>query len=418
MIWKVVKVILILALVLVCGRWLFLFYFGTAHVFTFIMLLFGVFHLVDRVLLLVSGRWERSSWRITHYAIFVALLIAEIVARFGIGQYRSYSEENGSASYYSPYRQIWSENFVRRFFFKQEDVGIYIRKPNSKKLVDHGEFSYWHTYNGMGLRTGFLDHQKVTQTIIGMGDSFTEGIGAPIDSTWVSLLGDLMKNEMPELACINAGISGSDVFFELYKLEHWILPKFEPAAVVLTINSSDIRDVIIRGGNERFISKQQVRYNEGPWWESLYAVSFLVRQVVHKIGNVEWHLFKESEYDGLKADAVKRICLALTEDFARLAQLHHFEPIVVFLPLMHELENNERPFEPCIFSIEQSKMLTVIDLFDDFKNLPESQLERYFWQIDRHNTSKGYQFIAESISATLLSDSLLTAGRASIKSAQ
>lgn len=409
MIWKVLKYILLAAISIVCVRWLVLFYYGTANVFTFLLFTIGFFYLTDRSLLwLLSEKWKNSNWRLTHYAMFFAILLAEFTARYVIGDYKSYSEENGAPSYYSPYRQIKSENFVRRFFFDQEDVGIYIRKPNSKKKVNHGEFKYLHRYDSLGLRhtsnSSSLATYQETEVIVGLGDSFTEGIGTPEDSTWVNLLEGLLQKEFPNSTCVNAGISGSDVFFELYKLERLIIPKFHPSVVVLAINSSDIRDVIIRGGNDRFVSKKEVCYDEGPWWEPLYATSYLIRQVVHKFGKVEWHLYNSAEYEQLEQNAVNRICNAVSTDFSRLAKEHHFKPILVFLPLMYELADGKRPFGDCVHQLKEGHEFTLIDMYQVFGEYSRSELSSFFWETDRHNTSAGYLLIAENVAQSILSD--------------
>ncbi len=69
------------------------------------------------------------------------------------------------------------------------------------------EFSYpLHSINSLGL---FDSEKDIKAKIIILGDSFTQGLGAPPDSSFPFILEKLIKQPI-----LNAGLSGSNPIFE------------------------------------------------------------------------------------------------------------------------------------------------------------------------------------------------------------
>jgi lysophospholipase L1-like esterase len=65
--------------------------------------------------------------------------------------------------------------------------------------------------NGLGLRGELPDKKK--KIILFLGDSFTEGAGAPVDSSVPELLRKYVVSNDSTSDVLNAGIAGNDIFF-------------------------------------------------------------------------------------------------------------------------------------------------------------------------------------------------------------
>jgi hypothetical protein len=119
--------------------------------------------------------------------------------------------------------------------------------------------------------------------VLGMGDSFTLGMGAPMDSSWIKSFERNFKLDDKEISTMNSGVTGSDINIEFYKLKN-ILIDYQPDLVILGINVSDVVDIYLRGGsiqsNEPTFEPRKSPLKK---METLYKVSFLYRAYIHTI---------------------------------------------------------------------------------------------------------------------------------------
>jgi hypothetical protein len=114
----------------------------------------------------------------------VSLFLCETVLRNFATTLASYGERNGAGGYNSSYYCCLSQ-------CKACDNGYYyMNAANRAEDFNKPEFHYMHTYNSLGLRDKeFSETRKPNEyRIMGIGDSFTEGVGTAQDSTWLKQL--------------------------------------------------------------------------------------------------------------------------------------------------------------------------------------------------------------------------------------
>jgi hypothetical protein len=184
------------------------------------------------------------------FSIAGALFLAELMLRFFYTkEFDSYGERNGSKTYHSCYNT---------YIAPLDSYGghrFYINQPLSTDDFNKPEFHYLHKYNSLGLRDKeFTTNKKPHEVrILGVGDSFTEGVGTCADSTWLKQLEYMLNSSGKDIyyTTMNGGVHGSDLFFS-YDLFTRCLLQYKPDLVILNLNSTDIGDVISRGCSERF----------------------------------------------------------------------------------------------------------------------------------------------------------------------
>ena len=182
-------------------------------------------------------------------SLLLTWFIAELILRYGVSTYANYSEKNGGFFYVSPYlvkESSWSSVW-------QKDEHVY--KPNYEALFNFKEYAYQLVTNSDGFRDKEYNSEDGAGkfNVFTLGDSFTEGRGVAMDASWPQLLSrELTGLDSPrKFHVVNAGISGSDPVFELFLLQNSI-EKYNPELVIVAINNSDIDDIIVRGGLERY----------------------------------------------------------------------------------------------------------------------------------------------------------------------
>jgi lysophospholipase L1-like esterase len=233
--------------------------------------------------------------------------------------------------------------------------------------------------------------------VMAIGDSFTEGFGTPSDSTWINLLADRLKEDIPNILPVNAGIAGSDVIFESYKLRYLLYDIYQPDLVILTINESDIQDIIVRGGKERFISAQELQYNSGPPWKYLYSFSHVFRLFIHQVLRIRWHFYTDKGYE-VAFQKTKDIMLkSITEDLLPFSEEKKFDLLVVFTPLEFDLRNKVFLLSELYDELVKIDSSLTLNMYEAFLKTGEDDYQQYYWPIDLHCNSKGYLKWAEEM---------------------
>jgi lysophospholipase L1-like esterase len=180
------------------------------------------------------------------------LFIVDCALKYGFRLNLSYQEKNGGIFYASPYFQNKIKNKLGLLgpnpdvlYKREEDAG-------TSRIEEKKEFSYIHRFNSFGLRGKEPDNSPDTYKILALGDSFTEGVGAPEDSTWIHILAQkIAESRSKKVTYLNGGLSGSDPFLS-FRIMKEVTKKYKPDLVVLMMNSSDISDYYNVGGKERF----------------------------------------------------------------------------------------------------------------------------------------------------------------------
>lgn len=242
-------------------------------------------------------------------------------------------------------------------------------------------------FNSLNLLNREID---TTAEIIGVGDSFMEGMGADPDSAFINVVA---RNTGKPV--INTGQSGSDPLFEEKMVERIFEKNLKPTHILLTINYSDISDVIIRGGQERFIGNDSVVYRKPPHYYPVYRSSYVVRALFTMLrfdnSLVSPFARPKKVADALSEiqKAINRIDLMCKENQCRL--------LVIVHPLEYEIQSGRWELDPLIRNLRGDKIQT-IDMFQEFVldgriNRKTSSL--YYLQGDGHHNGLGYQVFGE-----------------------
>lgn len=251
----------------------------------------------------------------------------------------------------------------------------------------------------MGLRGPEPDTSSSLINIVGLGDSFTEGFGVHEDSAWFKLFVKQISSgdSLNKYQGINGGFSGSDVFYENIVLRDLLL-KYKPAYVILDINSSDIDDVIMRGGFERFRPDGTIKLKPGPWWEYFYSFSIIFRDILHAYYDIHWNLLTEEQNNTEVAKAEDMICNCITDKYKELALKNNFKLIVTFHPRINELKSETKIFSRCKETLAQDTPLVFIDVQEKFANEIKKNkidIDKLYYPLDLHHTVYGSKVWAD-----------------------
>jgi lysophospholipase L1-like esterase len=281
--------------------------------------------------------------------------------------------------------------------------------PNSQFTHSRSEFAHPRTTNSLGLAEREIPFEKSSNEyrIVAVGDSYTEGVGADYTDSWVKVLERRLAAARPDrtFAAFNAGISGSDPWFE-YMLLKEKLVTYRPDLVLMAINASDMGDGIIRGGPERFLPDGTTRSRPTPSWEWLYGASFLFRHVIHDVLGYNTMFVRDSEWVAEQRKAGDQLVAACAAA-AKLGYDRGFPIVVVLHPNIREasIGHYERNFASVVQEIKALPGLEVVDVLEYWTAngiLAREGVSTLYWSLDGHNTPKGYASFGEAVATGLL----------------
>ncbi len=319
------------------------------------------------------------------FNISLIIFLAEIAIRI-TGIYATYSEKN-----------------LNRFesYYGKKLTSYYFSHPSNKKIINHqAEFNYTKYSNSIGLINKEIQtKQPETKRIIILGDSFTEGIGVPQDSSMPVLLNNILNQKKPnKFEVINAGIVGSDAFFEYYLLKDKLI-FLQPDLVILNFNYSDFTDYIFRGGFERFKEDGTVKFNDAPALEKFYKYSHLLRAFVHFVLKYDFTLVQKNQLLQQYKKATHEI-LGAIERIDSLCKQNQTAFIVTLQPYPFSYGKEVPGYEyvDTLYSRLPQTSIKHINTYPAFnKVLTKSNYLNYSWEKDGHFNSKGYLLFAEII---------------------
>lgn len=320
---------------------------------------------------------------ITLFFVLLFVFFAEIILRFK-GNYLTYTEKIKN-QYYCPYGKSLPY--------------FHLHTPGAQFILDHSDFKYPYTINSLGLREVEFKKEKQPgeKRILCFGDSFTEGVGAPYDSSYVRELERQLLAISPNYKVFNCAVSGSDPFYNFVLLKEQLL-NYNPDIVTLTVNTSDLTDYIFLGGLERF-NQNKVVSRKKPIFEPLFHYSHLVRFITITILRYDWTLCNQNQYNELLSSAVNNyhdlfiefneLCKAKGVDFLLLIQPH---PDDIVFP--------EGSFKYLV-NMEQNMIKDTIKNINLFPHLAaklsSNNIDKYSWKIDGHYNSRGYKLLGEIV---------------------
>ncbi len=404
MLKTVIRYVAAMAFICFLALNLFAGYFGISSVFltftVFLLLLWGLWKVLGAS---IKNHASLKNARLLLVSLMLSLLGGELTLRYITKTNLSYSELNGHLFYNSMYRRSELKafaDFMSPGYSKEMTV---VNRPHATKTLATTEFNYTHHYNSLGLRGDEPTADSSKKTIVILGDSFVEGQGAPDDSTWVRLLENKLNSRQvfsKQVQCINGGLAGSDVFFEFKVLEKYLLG-MKPDHVILTINTSDIVDIIVRGGNERFGEGGRLYYQKPPWWEYIYQFSLITRAMVHSVGEYDWMLLSPEQKVTETESAMRKLKDCILNDYVALSKSEGFKLTVVLNPRLGELEQNDFPFTELGNNPDLTREVQVINLHSEFvewKKTTNAEYNSIFWPIDLHHNAAGYNLFAQIMS--------------------
>ncbi len=287
-----------------------------------------------------------------------------------------YSERN-SNELFSSYHSVsyGQKNMAKNNFWLNE--------PNTSHHSEKSEYDYYESHNSMGLRDSELISFVGKDNIILIGDSFTEGIGAPQDSTGIkSIAYFLAKNpNTAKYSVINAGVSGSDIVYGYKLLTDTLQKILKPKIVIYNLNCSDIEDIIFRGDDERFSNG----YRKSYWWEYFYSWSFIYRTIANR-----FHI-NPSETDDNDITFSKTVIKKKILNFYNFCKNNGSTFILVVTPIKKEVQGNYSYYFEMIKELQDSiSIITPQGKIAEIISKDGNNYNNYYYPMDCHFTPLGY----------------------------
>ena len=323
---------------------------------------------------------------LVYSSVLISLFIGEIFLSF-YGVNKTYLEKI-SGHYESPYHPP-EKDYYHTW---PKGVGHWIRKP---------EYSYWRPTNSLGFAdVEWSVAKKPGQLrILSLGDSFTEGDGAPFDSSYVAIMERELHSSDDSIYIMNAGTCGSDPFNNYMNLRDRLMA-YEPDIVIQSIHSADMSaDILLRGGFGRFQQDGTVKYEPGPWWEPIYAVSYVGRTFFKIEGYNE--LLRKNSITPNEINRVNESVKDLFAQYTSLCKAHHVKLLFVIHPEKQEVEHNkyDYDFSYILNHLPADESIKVADLLPSYREyikVNSGKIADYYWRYDGHHNSKGYKMMAET----------------------
>jgi len=259
------------------------------------------------------------------------------------------------------------------------------------------EFTHVIRANSMGFNDKEWELTPSKKRIFCLGDSFTEGIGATSDSTYPKILNMLLGDSVEVL---NAAISGSDIVYAYATAKEFLLNS-RPSGFLVSVNQTDILDIIIGGGFERFDTTRP-RVDKNPWWSNLYAHSYFFRLFVHKGLKKNRIFLTEEEMTRETNQAIIVIKQAIGK-FKLLCEKHNIEWCVVMMPMKNETIQQQYELDDVITYLQQENIcfVNVLDYFNSV-GVNEKTVEQIHWPIDGHYNNTGYRLLGEAVAQKIV----------------
>ncbi|MCX6198742.1 MAG: hypothetical protein NTY88_05915 [Bacteroidetes bacterium] len=367
--------------------------FGALHSFVFYFSL-GLFLAGSIGLISAIFNWEKETCinvGLLFGSFYLCVVSAEIFLRVkGVG---------GS------YMEGRSSKYVSVYPHKNADVDFTIQ-PYFVPFLQTPEYKFPRLRNNFGFRDADFEVKKDSAKMLiqTYGDSFTEGDGAPQDSSYPSLLRQILKNDAgaQNISIQNFGVCGSDPGFTCKQLED-IGFIMQPNVAVITYTSFDFTaDFLTRGGLERF-KDGYWQALQGPSWEWLYAASYIFRLVANSVfGVTHTNFFLTEKEKETRLNILKPKWNEVFQRIALLAKQNHLKILLLKKPERSEVVNNTYLcnfsfFEQMVDTISGFKRFDLLPYYRDSVHMDKNNTENYYWPKDGHHNSTGYRVMAKGV---------------------
>lgn len=280
----------------------------------------------------------------------------------------------------------------------------WIDKPHTTKILQTEEFYFERHTNSLGYSDYEWEKEKDSNEyrILCLGDSFTEGDGAHVDSSYVAHLRRLFQKNYPNenISIFNAGKCGSDPFYNFINYLD-ILSNYNPDLIVQTLSVSDIYwDIFSRGGMERFGENYTLDPRLEPKINKfIFAVNYTSRIIYNLLGYNE-NLVQTKSFFKNK-DEYLQMTFSLIKRFRDESLKNDCELILTILPGKDDvIMKYPIAFTQLIHKIKNEK-IEILDLRESylkyFGNKLDVQINRYYWSKDPHHNALGYELMAKGV---------------------
>lgn len=300
---------------------------------------------------------------------------------------------------YQPY--FWGQYFAPYQTYRESYY--HNRQPNEDYILSNAEFKFERIANSLGIADyeWSLEKKEGTIRILCLGDSFTEGDGADVDSSYVAFLRRDLQAKYSNIEVMNAGRCGSDPFFDFQLLKD-ILINYKPDIILQSFTTNDLYyDMLLRGGSERFLDNQKLQYRKNYWWEPIYAASFTARIFIQILGQLDKNLLRTDEYPVIKKEMEAK-SVQLFNDYKKYVDDNDIDLIVYSFPFNgKEVDSQENiQFRQKFEDEFQQFGLKFHSLYPCYKKHFEENgqsYDGYFWYKDSHHNAQGYEMMAECL---------------------
>jgi len=275
----------------------------------------------------------------------------------------------------------------------------HIHYPSEKINIKKSEFTFDRITNKLGYSDYEIQKRKSKNEIriLCLGDSFTEGDGAPFEKSYVFQLREKFLKSS-KYYVFNAGICGSDPFFNYINYRER-LKKYEFNILLQTLSSNDMNDINQRGGMERFKRKNvEYRNPNSLFIKHVYIISYVGRSFLQFMDYNENELFLANS--NIKKDCKKTI--NLMNLYNKTTTKNNSKFVLILLPNKKEVEEDYPDyFKKMLEKIRKIKGIYIIDLrkFYRIEMLKSNDdfINNNWWEEDWHHKPEGYKMMAKSI---------------------
>lgn len=327
----------------------------------------------------------------------IALLIGEVYLRFILQYPATYTEQNGEV-FVSEYYMQQSENLLFKIF-PSGKADLHTKEYNPYQEIDISSVENiirpTERYNELGYRGKLPTKNK--KVLACFGDSFTESACVPIDSSYPFLLEKLLRKTDENFEVINMGISGNDPFYDFKTLQK-IQTKFRLHTVVFMLNSTDVGNVLYRGGNERFAADGTLNFSPTPFWERLYGLSYLFRLVPHNLLKLDYCYHTPVLHQALQQQAIQKIKKLFEQEIIPFCQAKNIQLIIALHPLVEELTKPEE-YKEWTGNLRQIPGAVIADTYYTIQKAHRQN--PLYYTVDKHCNGRGYQLFATTVNNAL-----------------